>query len=78
MNWTQIQDDRQQPTTSEQEQPQLVIWGTNVVVNQCKEKFKRFVKTFVDPDAELDERMEGMDVNEPLYLQKLEEVSLDL
>lgn len=69
-----IQDDRQQPTTSEQEQPQLVIWGTNVVVNQCKEKFKRFVKTFVDPDAELDERMEGMDVNEPLYLQKLEEI----
>nr|CAD7396159.1 unnamed protein product [Timema poppensis] len=54
--------------------PQLVIWGTNVVVSQCKEKFKRFVSRFIDPHAEEDERTETMDVNEPLYMQKLEEV----
>nr|CAD7265483.1 unnamed protein product [Timema shepardi]CAD7568690.1 unnamed protein product [Timema californicum] len=54
--------------------PQLVIWGTNVVVSQCKEKFKRFVSRFIDPHAEEDERTETMDVNEPLYMQKLEEI----
>jgi DNA replication licensing factor MCM4 len=56
--------------------PQLVVWGTNVVVSQCKEKFKKFVLQFVDPNAEEDERMEGMDLNEPLYLQKLHEVCI--
>jgi DNA replication licensing factor MCM4 len=54
--------------------PQLVVWGTDVVVSKCKEKFKKFVLQFVDPNAEEDERMEDMNVNEPLYLQKLHEV----
>ncbi|XP_049816684.1 DNA replication licensing factor MCM4 [Schistocerca nitens] len=55
-------------------EPQLVIWGTDVVVNRCKEKFKRFVENYVDPEADDDERTEGMDVNQPLYIQKLEEI----
>ena len=56
--------------------PQLVIWGTDVVVSHCKEKFRRFVERFVDNDVELDEKFQGMDINEPLYLQRLEEVIL--
>jgi DNA replication licensing factor MCM4 len=61
--------------SSESEQaPQLVVWGTNVVVSQCKEKFKKFILRFVDPNAEEDERLEDMNLNEPLYLQKLQEV----
>jgi len=55
--------------------PQLVIWGTDVVVHRCKEKFKRFIKTFVDPNAEEDERTNNMDPTKPLYIQKLEEVN---
>ncbi|KAF7387318.1 hypothetical protein HZH68_012995 [Vespula germanica] len=64
------------PGTSESENagPQLVIWGTNVVVNRCKEQFKRFVLRFIDPEAENDELPENMILTEPLYLQKLEEI----
>lgn len=54
--------------------PQLVIWGTNVVVNECKKKFKSFIERYIDNTPEYDERSEGMDLNEPLYMQKLEEV----
>ncbi|KAG8228953.1 hypothetical protein J437_LFUL007704 [Ladona fulva] len=55
--------------------PQLVVWGTDVVISSCKEKFKRFLKRFIDPDAELDERTEMMDENQPLYLQKFKEIN---
>lgn len=53
--------------------PQLVIWGTDVVVNQCKDKFKKFVLTFVDPTAD-GESEEGGEAKQPVYLPKLEEV----
>lgn len=43
-------------------------------VEQCKEKFKQFILRYIDPNAEEDEVGEGMNVNEPLYLQKLEEI----
>lgn len=56
--------------------PQLVIWGTDVVVGRCKDKFKRFIQTFVDLDIAEDEQWEGMDMNEPLYMQRLEEINL--
>lgn len=56
--------------------PQLVIWGTDVVVSHCKEKFKRFVCRFVDKDVEEDERFEGMNIQEPYYMQRLEEINL--
>lgn len=55
--------------------PQLVIWGTDVDVNRCKEKFKRFLERYIDPSIEQDERFDGMDVEEPVYLQRLEEAS---
>lgn len=60
--------------TSGAGEPSLVIWGTNVVVSQCKMKFKNFLMRYIDPDAEQDEITENIDVNEPLYMQKLEEI----
>ncbi|KAL1512769.1 hypothetical protein ABEB36_002301 [Hypothenemus hampei] len=54
--------------------PHLVIWGTNVSVADCKEKFKQFILRFIDTNAEEDERTDDMNLNEPLYLQKLEEI----
>lgn len=54
----------------------MVIWGTDVVVSRCKQKFKNFINNFVEPNTDEDERLENMDSNEPLYLQKLEEVNL--
>jgi len=54
--------------------PQLVIWGTDVVVSHCKEKFRRFISKFVDKEVAEDEAFEGMDISQPYYLQRLEEV----
>ncbi len=54
--------------------PHLVIWGTDVSVHTCKQKFRKFLTTFVDPDLADDERMEGFRADEPLYMQRLEEV----
>ena len=54
--------------------PQLVIWGTDVDVNRCKERFKRFLERYIDPTVEADEKFDGMDVEEPIYMQRLEEV----
>ncbi|XP_076235043.1 disc proliferation abnormal [Calliopsis andreniformis] len=64
------------PQTSESDAtgPQLVVWGTNVVISQCKEQFKSFFQQFIDPDAENDELPENMNLSDPLYLQKLEEI----
>ncbi|CAG0884263.1 unnamed protein product [Darwinula stevensoni] len=56
--------------------PQLVIWGTDVVVSRCKEKVKNFISNFVDSSVEEDEVIEGMDSSEPLYLQKLAEIQV--
>lgn len=54
---------------------QLVIWGTDVVVSQCKDKFVRFVSRFIDQSVDEDERFDGMDVREPYYLQRLDEIN---
>lgn len=54
--------------------PHLVIWGTNVSLDDCKSRFKQFILRFIEPNTEEDERIDDMDVNEPLYYQKLEEV----
>lgn len=43
-------------------------------MNHCKDKFKQFLKTFVNADLDSDERMEGVDLDQPIYMQKLEEV----
>ncbi|XP_007548738.1 DNA replication licensing factor MCM4 [Poecilia formosa] len=53
----------------------LVIWGTDVNVGTCKEKFQRFLQRFTDPTSTEDENA-GLDLNEPLYMQKLEEISV--
>jgi DNA replication licensing factor MCM4 len=54
---------------------QLLVWGTNVVISECKLKFKNFLMRYIDPEIEQDEVEEGMNLNEPLYLQKLDEVN---
>lgn len=54
--------------------PNFVIWGTNVVVSKCKQKFKRFIEEFVEESPAEDEISEGIDRTLPLYIQKLEEV----
>ena len=43
------------PSEGSETAPTMVIWGTDISVQQCKTKFKKFVQTFVDPDAEEDE-----------------------
>uniref|UniRef100_A0A803SUU4 DNA replication licensing factor MCM4 n=1 Tax=Anolis carolinensis TaxID=28377 RepID=A0A803SUU4_ANOCA len=53
----------------------LVIWGTDVNVASCKEKFQRFLQRFIDPTAPEEENI-GLDLNEPLYMQRLEEINL--
>lgn len=62
------------PASEASSVPQMVVWGTNVVVNHCKNKFKQFLLRYIDPTAEQDEISENIDVNQPLYLQKLEEI----
>ncbi|XP_054277531.1 DNA replication licensing factor MCM4 [Macrosteles quadrilineatus] len=61
-----------------QQGPTLVIWGTNVVVSRCKDKFKRFLNNFVDDEEEKDEEdiPENIESNLPLYIQKLEEIHM--
>jgi len=63
---------------SDESGPQLVIWGTDVVVSTCKTKFKRFILMFIDYETEMDERTEDINSQEPLYLQKLKEVGFFL
>ncbi|XP_027307910.1 DNA replication licensing factor MCM4 [Anas acuta] len=53
----------------------LVIWGTDVNVTACKEKFQRFLQRFIDPLAKEDEDI-GLDLNEPRYMQRLEEINM--
>ncbi|XP_013928119.1 PREDICTED: DNA replication licensing factor MCM4 [Thamnophis sirtalis] len=53
----------------------LVIWGTDVNVASCKERFQRFLQRFIDPTAKEEENI-GLDLNEPLYMQRLEEINL--
>lgn len=53
--------------------PQLVIWGTDVVVSQCKTKFRRFINQYLQTDEE--DLGENMNINEPYYLQELQQVS---
>lgn len=54
--------------------PQLVIWGTNVVVSECKKKFQQFLLRYIDLDVAQDEMSENINLSEPLYMQKLEEI----
>ncbi|XP_038211504.1 DNA replication licensing factor MCM4 [Zerene cesonia] len=53
-----------EPETASSE-PQLVVWGTDVAIAECREKFIKFLQRFVEPTAL---------TNEPLYELKLEEI----
>ncbi|XP_033916031.1 DNA replication licensing factor MCM4 [Melopsittacus undulatus] len=53
----------------------LVIWGTDVNVASCKEKFQRFLQRFIDPVRKEDEDI-GLDLSEPRYMQRLEEINM--
>jgi len=55
-------------------EPKLVIWGTDVVVSETKERFRRFLETFIDDT--LDEDASEFDPSKPLYMQKMEEISI--
>lgn len=59
----QSEEDASEAPSSE---PQLVVWGTDVAIAECRDKFVKFIQRFVEPNAV---------INEPLYEQKLEEVS---
>ncbi|PIO14704.1 hypothetical protein AB205_0024110, partial [Aquarana catesbeiana] len=62
--------------TSEQSMEQkLVIWGTDVNVITCREKFQRFIQRFIDPSAKEEDNV-GLDLNEPIYMQRLEEINV--
>jgi DNA replication licensing factor MCM4 len=50
--------------------------GTDVIVGTCKEKFRRFVRKFIDPNMNPNEDENGVNPDEPLCLQRLEEVSI--
>ena len=52
--------------------PQLVIWGTDVVVSQCKTKFRQFINNFTLTNEE--NIAENINSSEPLYLQELQQV----
>lgn len=60
------------PTSEVNSGPRLVIWGTDVVIKETQDKFKKFLQEFIDEDAE--EMGDDFIPNEALYLQKLEEV----
>jgi len=63
------------PSEHSESAPTMVIWGTDVSVNQCKSKFKKFISNYVDTEAADDERFAGMDPTLPFYLQRLEEIN---
>ncbi|CAF2507269.1 unnamed protein product [Rotaria sp. Silwood2] len=53
---------------------QVVIWGTDVHVNECKRRFITFLKKF---HLNIEEaNLEGVDPTKPFYMQKLEEIHL--
>jgi hypothetical protein len=66
------------PSSASDNAPHLVIWGTDVSVQVCKQKFKTFLTTFVDATIEDDEKVDGFVRNKPLYMQRLDEVSSSL
>ena len=77
--------DQLAPASSQSGNPHLVIWGTDVSISDCKEKFKRFLyfDGFDVNDLDPEEQQLLNDVgsdsdmlrsNKSLYMQKLEEI----
>lgn len=69
-----IPEQRSDITPSGDIAPQLVIWGTDVVVSECKKKFTQFLLRYIDMDIAQDEMTENINLSEPFYIQKLEEI----
>jgi hypothetical protein len=63
-------------TSESATQPQLVIWGTNINIHKIKTKFQEFIKVYmVHDETEQKEFLNaGIDISEPYYPQRLEEV----
>ena len=53
---------------------QMVIWGTDVIVDHCKQKFTKFLRRFVNTDIDEDETLMDMGTQLPFYMARLEEV----
>lgn len=66
------------PSENSDSVPQVVIWGTSVVLAETKRKFARFIQTFQDADTADDEEFEGLDHSAPYYAQRLAEIAISL
>jgi len=64
------------PSENSETQPRMVIWGTDVQLNECKRKFKVFIQSFQDKDVADDEEFEGLDHSMPYYDQRLQEIAI--
>ncbi|CAK9301644.1 unnamed protein product [Gordionus sp. m RMFG-2023] len=55
----------------------MVIWGTDISINEAQMKFKNFLMTFTLQRKfdDLDDTLNEDDIQTPYYLQKIEEVS---
>ncbi|KII70004.1 DNA replication licensing factor mcm4-B [Thelohanellus kitauei] len=51
----------------------LVIWGTDIVLNECKEHIRNFINKYM-PDRQ--ECGDFYDIARPFYLQKIEEIEI--
>lgn len=69
-----IAEQRSDITPSGEAAPHLVIWGTDVVVSECKRKFTQFLLRYIDMEIAQDEMTENINLSEPFYMQKLEEI----
>jgi len=64
------------PSENSENQPRMVIWGTDVQLNECKRKFKVFIQSFQDETVADDEEFEGLDHSMPYYDQRLQEIAI--
>lgn len=62
------------PTSDAAVTPALVIWGTDVVVSETKDKFRKFITEFVDEELGAEEMGDGFDPLLPVYMQQLDEI----
>ncbi|XP_067934575.1 DNA replication licensing factor mcm4-like [Watersipora subatra] len=55
---------------------QMVIWGTDVIVDHCKRKFTKFLQRFVNEEVDEDETLMDIGTQLPFYMARLEEINL--
>ena len=65
------------PSEHSESAPTMVIWGTDVSVNQVKTKFTKFINTFVVADIADDEKIaDEIKADLPFYPQRLEQIAM--